>query len=464
MTIKTISIAELVGDGMTAEQIAAAADGPAAVDRYDRVRSVGGDIDPVVAEAIRKSSDPSASLDAETAKELNRLRAHDRAKELREEERALEARGGEPSFAMVGAAELAVPVPPMEWLVQGVWPRHSFGPMGGEKKTLKSYNLLALSVAVASGEALFGEFAVHSPGPVLYYVGEGGQGPFQRRLQAIARAFKVELGDLPVHAVFEVGSLSGVSFTDALKRNLDTAQPELVIIDPLYAFHPPGIEAQNLYERGRMLAEVSASVAGQAALVVADHFKKSGNSDLDLDSISQAGMGQWADSWILQKHREKPDLDAGDYRLAMEFGSRQWGGRRYDLDWHLPPEGQLESGEGASDELSWSIRRSDSGTGLTVNRVDADDRLRTRAVEIVTERPYELTANKLADELGGQRKATLRVIDALVTAGVLDQQMARRQEGNRVVERSRLGMVVQLAAPPTASAASGGGVKNRRRR
>jgi RecA-family ATPase len=191
----------------------------------------------------------------------------------------------------------------MEWLVRNVWPRHSFGPMGGEKKTLKSYNLLSMTVAVASGEMFFGEFEVVTPGPVLYYVGEGGMGPFQRRLQAMARAYKVELADLPVHAVFEVGSLSGAAFVDALKRNLDAAQPELVVVDPLYAFHPPGIEAQNLYERGRMLAEVSALVADEAALVVADHFKKTGNSDLDLDSISQAGMGQWADSWILQKHR-----------------------------------------------------------------------------------------------------------------------------------------------------------------
>ncbi|WP_032364090.1 AAA family ATPase [Rhodococcoides fascians] len=400
---------------------------------FQDVRAMLAAADPAI-----EGDEPSDVL---VSVELTRLRARDRAREIHEDDKARKARGGDPSFAMVGAADLSASVPPMEWLVRNVWPRHSFGPMGGEKKTLKSYNLLSMTVAVASGEAFFGEFEVVAPGPVLYYVGEGGQGPFQRRLQAMARAYKVELADLPVHAVFEVGSLSGVAFVDALKRNLDAAQPELVIVDPLYAFHPPGVEAQNLYERGRMLAEVSALVADEAALVVADHFKKTGNSDLDLDSISQAGMGQWADSWILQKHRQPPDLAAGDYRLALEFGSRQWGGGRYDLDWHLPTVGQLESGEASAaglDELSWTVRRADDAP--VRSRSAAAAKLETRIVATLRDHPFELTASKLAETLGGKRQSTLDCVERMVADGRVKEEPVGQREGNRTVERMRLGI------------------------
>ncbi|AYA23956.1 hypothetical protein C6369_005235 [Rhodococcus rhodochrous] len=341
-------------------------------------------------------------------------------------------------FAPVSAGDLAQPVPPMEWLVRGVWPRHSFGPMGGEKKTLKTYNLLSVAVAVASGAALFNEFKVESQGPVIYYVGEGGRAPFQRRVQAIARAYGVDLADLPLHAVFEVGSLDVPDFTDALKRNLDDVQPELVILDPLYAFHPAGVEAQNLYERGRMLAALSAQTANETALIVADHFRKSGSADLDLDSIAQSGMGQWADSWILQKHRDAPDLAGGKYQLAVEFGSRQWGGSRWELDWQLATAEQVENGDEGSAAISWEIRRGDGTTGdrKPGGSRGASER-RARILELIREKPLAYTKSQLVDAVGGNRKAVKEEIEQLENARQLLVKDAPGREGTRYVVRPR---------------------------
>jgi hypothetical protein len=345
-------------------------------------------------------------------------------------------------FATVSASDLAKPVPPMEWLVRGVWPRKSFGPMGGAKKTLKSYNLLSVAVAVASGAPLFGEFEVVSPGPVVFYVGEGGQAPFQRRLQAIAHAYGVDLRDLPLHAVFEVGALDGQDFTDALKRNMDDLQPELVIVDPLYAFHPSGIEAQNLYERGRMLAGVSSLVANDTALIIADHFRKTGNQGaLDLDSIAQSGMSQWADSWILQNHREPVDLATGSYRLEVEFGSRQWGGSRWDLDWQLPAFGQLEEGEQDAG-VSWAIRRTTDGDG---SQAKGQRRSRgTKRSEILTairSNPFQFTQNQLVEAVGGNRGAVKKELARLEEDGhVVTDHIAATEGNGRQVARLRYGI------------------------
>lgn len=336
-------------------------------------------------------------------------------------------------FATVSATDLARPVPPMDWLVRGVWPRYSFGPMGGAKKTLKSYNLLSMAVAVASGSPLFGEFDVVSPGPVVFYAGEGGQAPFQRRLQAIARAYDVDLRDLPLHAVFEVGALDSPAFTDALKRNMDDLQPELVIVDPLYAFHPSGIEAQNLYERGRMLAGVSSLVANDTALIIADHFRKTGSQGaLDLDSIAQSGMSQWADSWILQNHREPVDLANGSYRLEVEFGSRQWGGSRWDLDWQLPAFGQLEAGEQDAG-VSWSIRRS-TESGRT-----ASSQRGSRVLDVLRRSPdYTFTRSQLVKLVGGNKRKTEAEIDALLASGVVIADDRQRDENGTFRTRTLL--------------------------
>lgn len=67
-------------------------------------------------------------------------------------------------FAPVSAAELAEPVPPMRWLIHGVWPEHSFGPVGGEKKTLKTYNLLAVAVLWRVGSRCSGSSPWNSQG------------------------------------------------------------------------------------------------------------------------------------------------------------------------------------------------------------------------------------------------------------------------------------------------------------
>ncbi|WP_416063034.1 AAA family ATPase [Rhodococcus indonesiensis] len=341
-------------------------------------------------------------------------------------------------FATVSARELAQPVPPMEWLVRGVWPRRSFGPMGGEKKTLKSYNLLSMSVAVASGEPLFGEFKVESPGPVIYYVGEGGRVPFQRRVQAIARAYGVDLAELPLDAVFEVGSLDSPEFTDELKRKLDEIQPELVILDPLYAFHPAGVEAQNLYERGRMLAQLSALTANETALVVADHFRKTGAADLDLDSIAQTGMGQWADSWILQKHRVDADLANGKYQLAVEFGSRQWGGSRWELDWQLATAEQVENGEEGSAAIGWEIRRGDGDTGAAKKgRGQSSSERKSQILELVGKNRLVFTKNQLVAAVGGKKDTVRADIQELENARRLVVKDAPALEGGREVVRQR---------------------------
>ncbi|WLP89118.1 AAA family ATPase [Gordonia sp. NB41Y] len=335
-------------------------------------------------------------------------------------------------FEAVPASALSGAIPPMQWMVKGVWALNSFGPLSGEKKTLKSYNLLSLSVAVASGEPFFGEFEVVSPGPVLYFAAEGGRDEHQRRLQTIARAYGVPLDDLPLYTVFEAGALDSPELLAAVKGHLDQLQPRLVVIDPLYAFHPTGVEAQNLYERGRMLSAFQSEVGNETSLIIADHFNKTGKGDLDLDSIAQAGMGQWADSWILQRHREQPDMDGGKFNLTVQFGSRRWGGRDWNLDWALASAEAMERGEVG--EVSWTIARS---TG-TRNGQPQEGELALRILRELWKTPGVHTKSELSRMVTGRKADIGKEIDRLMEEGVVYEQPTPRSEGQRTVKRNLL--------------------------
>jgi RecA-family ATPase len=225
----------------------------------------------------------------------------------------------------------------MRWLVRGIWPERSAGVLAGDKKSMKTWNLQALAIAVAAGTALFDKYHVTSAGPVLYLCGEGGRDTFANRHQVIADRYGITemLPELAFGAEFGVGVLTDSEFADAVKRHLDTLQPQLVVLDPLYAYHPSDVEVQNVYARGPMLTNLRELIGGEAALIVGDHFNKTAGKNLDLSNIAQAGMAQWADSWILQKHRETPNLDKNKFWLEVETGTRRGGGKHLEVDWTL---------------------------------------------------------------------------------------------------------------------------------
>ncbi|KXO87840.1 hypothetical protein AXK56_15805 [Tsukamurella pulmonis] len=325
-------------------------------------------------------------------------------------------------FPLVGAAEMARPIPPIEWLIRGAWPRNSFGPIAGAKKTLKSYNAIAFALAVASGAPLLDQFEVVTPGPVLYLNGEGGRNLFHRRTQAIAKRYGVPLPELPLYAVHVSAPLDSPDFLGAVRHYLDEVQPELVILDPLYAYHPKGVDAANVYERGPMLAEFREQTVGdEAALLVADHFNK-GAKELDLDSIGYAGMSAWADSWWVQRHaRNGPNLETGEYPLEVQFGSRQWGGRQWNVNWRLPPLDQMdraEEGEAVDLAVDWSVSRM---TSVASSPEAAQASLTMQIYNLVKAQPGQLTktAVKASKDVKGRGEARAAEVDRMLDAGML---------------------------------------------
>lgn len=245
----------------------------------------------------------------------------------------------------------------VHWLVRNVLITPTYGQIAGESKTLKTLLSQFLALAVASGRPFLGRFPVERTGPVVVFVGEGGRIPWTRRLPRIARAAGVaDITNLPIHACFDTAPLLSDRFRNTVHDILEDVKPVLTILDPFYAFHGTEVNSASLHEEGALLtATAEPFIEQQTTLLIVNHMNKQ-QGGRSLKRITMAGSGEWVDSWIMTAEREPPQLDTGDFSITAEFGSRQWGGSRWDMDINI---GNPDSdGLGASDApITLNVRK-----------------------------------------------------------------------------------------------------------
>ena len=291
-------------------------------------------------------------------------------------------------FKVMGPTEWAKSVPDPEFLIEKVLCQDTSGVNAGPKKSLKTHDNQAIALAVATGMNLYRSehFPVRHQGKVLYVVGEGGEIPTRRTLRRMARAYGLDLNVIaqdpafPLVAAFGAAPLDSPQFRDDLKRMLDEHQPNLVLIESFYNFHPAEVNAANLFERGPVIDAYHKLVVSEcegATSMMTDHFRSTNRGKtFDLDSISMAGQAENADSWILRDHREKPNVSEGEFWLKVVFASRQWGDSEWEIDWHLGPfDHDLGHHVG---EITWDVRPATAAAAESKDSQDGRTHLASR--------------------------------------------------------------------------------------
>jgi hypothetical protein len=228
-------------------------------------------------------------------------------------------------------------LPQLDWHARGLLVKPTHGQLAGPEKALKSYIGLAVDVGLTLGVDVLGRWPVHRAQRVLALTGEGGELGFLRRLQRIAAGYGATVDDVRpmLRYTTETAPTSSLRFRDALAAELDAFQPDLVHLDPWYAFAPNDVDARNLYEQGAALEQLGQLVrSGGATLLINNHYNQTGSGG-GLRRITMAGHAEWCDSWLLLDHREPPNVDAGRFRLKLTAGSRQWGGTDHWIDFDI---------------------------------------------------------------------------------------------------------------------------------
>jgi AAA domain len=225
-------------------------------------------------------------------------------------------------FGEVAARVAAAGEP--RWLIQGLWPADAYGVLAAQEKAGKTWAALDLAVSVATGRPWLDHFPCPSPGPVLVFLGEGGERATVRRIEAIATSKGVDPDQLAerLRLCFRVPRLAAPGAGGelaAIQAELEAHPAALVVLDPLY-LAAAGASGSNLYDMGAVLQAIQGVCqhAGCALLVVT-HWNKTGDGR-GADRISDAGPAAWARviCSVSVDHRGSDDDGASRVLLGIE--------------------------------------------------------------------------------------------------------------------------------------------------
>lgn len=204
------------------------------------------------------------------------------------------------------------------WLVEGLWAAEGVGVIGGAPKCCKTWLSLDLAVSVASGTDALGRFHVATPGPVLVYGAEDAPVRLRDRIETIAQARGLALGDLDLGLIVADSVRLDLERDRArLRATLDERRPRLIILDPLVRLHR--IDENSAGEMSALLGELRAIQRQyQVAVVLVHHVRKNG-APRGQDGQSLRGSGDlhaWGDSNLYLRRRDQQIVLTVEHRSA----------------------------------------------------------------------------------------------------------------------------------------------------
>ena len=193
---------------------------------------------------------------------------------------------------ILSLAEWQDPEPLPEGLVEGVLHRGMKMVLGGNSKSFKTWVLMDLGFAVASGGDWLG--LPCRQGRALYVNFELNQGFCQSRLKAIATASGLEFADLKNFDVWNLrGHAVGIeAFVKKITPKVSSRGYSVIILDPMYKLL--GGLSENTAEDVAFIMNTLDRLAVQsnASIVIGHHFSKGNQSQKEaIDRVS--GSGVW---------------------------------------------------------------------------------------------------------------------------------------------------------------------------
>ncbi len=225
---------------------------------------------------------------------------------------------------------LADTIPPPRPIVEGLL-HEGMLLFGGKSKRGKSWLMLDLALAVATGNPVWQHFPTREPQPVLYLALEDGRGRIQRRLRAIQPGIQTT-GKLQLLYDFPLLNDGGI---ERLRHYIETWHYRLVVLDVLARVEPAakGHSDKTYHEIYRMFAPLQDLHRRHPfCLAMLTHLRKAEAEDI-FDTLhgSVAYQGAQDTLWVLERpprdavgvlHLREKDSD--DQALHVSFVDGHW--------------------------------------------------------------------------------------------------------------------------------------------
>ena len=228
-------------------------------------------------------------------------------------------------FRVITASELDAGNYKLKYLVKSLLVADQPCIVAGDKKVLKTSLMLALGIAMSTGDSFLDEFTVYHRVRVGIMTGESGFGTIQETCRRICKAAGRNLADIDGLIFTEdLPKFGDLNYENALRRFILDNKLEVLVVDPAYLCMP-GSDAGNLFKQGELLRSVSEICRESGCtLLLAHHTRKNGKVDPfappELEDIAWAGFQEFARQWILVGRRKKYEPGTGEHHLWLSVG------------------------------------------------------------------------------------------------------------------------------------------------
>lgn len=223
---------------------------------------------------------------------------------------------------------------PTPWLVENLIVDRALVAAVGRWKTTKSYGMLDICIAIATGRPAFGVLGVPEPGPVIFVNEESGEAALWRRLDALCRGRAIPPESL--RGRLFVAANRRVKLDDEVWQSMLVAtgrrlQPRLFVFDPLARMKAADLSesAQDEIAVAIEFMRTLRDETGTAVLFVhhtghqGEHMR--GSSDLETawdTRLRWKREGQSPEVTITSEHREADASAPLTYRIAWDGPTR----------------------------------------------------------------------------------------------------------------------------------------------
>ncbi len=314
------------------------------------------------------------------------------------------------TYQRITSPELAAGDFAVEYLIEDVLVRLQPLLAAGPYKSLKTFILVAIAVALDAGVHFLGRFRVNRRCKVCVMSGESGLATIQENARLVCAANDLRLEDLGIIWSPDLPMFGDPAHMEALEAFLVADAVEVLILDPVY-LSMSGADAGNLFIQGALLRNISDLCQRLGVtLILAHHTKRNTGRDPydvpELADVAWSGFAEFSRQWLLLNRRERYEPGTGQHALWLSCG----GSAGHSSIWALDVD---EGVRGSLEGRRWSVAVSNPSEA----RTDADQR-RSDAKAARQSEQLHGDAKAIVDAIAMQpeRVATKAVIKA--TAGI----------------------------------------------